>query len=183
MATSTGHGLSDGDIVVVTSGWAKLNDRVVKVDQQDANSFELEGIDATDTGMYPSGSGTGSVSEVTTWQQITQILDLTTSGGDMQFVTYSFLEQDFETQLPTQASPMTIQMTIADDPALAGYTALKTAAEARTPHALKLSMPDGSVIYYYGYVSFNETPTLTKNQVSGVRATFNLLSKPVRYSA
>jgi hypothetical protein len=183
VATATGHGLTDGDIVVVTSGWAKLNDRVVKVDQQSASTFELEGIDSSDTDDYPATSGTGSVKEVSAFTQITQILDLTTSGGDMQFVTYSFLEQDYETQLPTQSSPMTINMTIADDPALAGYIALKAAAESRAARALKLSMPDGSVIYYYGYVSFNETPTLSKNQVSAVRATFNLLSKPVRYSA
>lgn len=182
VATSTSHGYSDGDIVIVSSGWARLNERVVKVDEKSADTFELVGINTTDTNLYPSGSGTGTTTEVTTWTQITQVLDLQTSGGDMQFATYSFLESDFETQIPTQASPMTMTLSVADDASLAGYIALAAAAEARTPYALKLAMPSGSVVYYYGYVSFNTTPTLTKNQVSAVKATFNLLSRPVRYA-
>ena len=181
-ATSTSHGLSDGEIVVVTSGWSKLDARVVKVDEIDANTFTMVGIDTTSTTNYPPGSGTGSVMEVTTWTQISQIMDVQTSGGEMGFVTYSFLEQSFETQLPTQASPMTLTIQIADDPALAGYSAIKTAAEARATRAMKVTYPSGAVAYYNGVVSFNETPTFSKNQVQVVTATFNLQSRPVRYA-
>jgi hypothetical protein len=183
VATSTAHGLSDGDLVVVTSGWQKLNDRAVRVDAPTTNAFSFEGIDTSSASLYPAGSGTGSVKKVTTLTQISQILDLTTSGGDMQFTNYSFLEQDFETQLPTQASPMTLNITIADDPALAGYQAIKAAAEARDVRVLKLTFPNNSILLFNGYVSFNETPTMTKNQVMGVKATFNLLSRPVRYAS
>lgn len=182
-ATATAHGLSDGDIVVVTSGWSKLNDRAIRVDGPTTNAFNMEGIDTSSTASFPAGTGTGSVKEVTAFTQITQILDLTTSGGEMQFTTYSFLENDFETQLPTQASPQTMTITVADDPSLAGYQALKTAGETREVRALKLTMPDNSVLLYNGYVSFNETPSMTKNQVMGVTATFSLLSRPVRYAA
>jgi len=183
VATSTAHGLSNGDIVVITSGWSKLNDRVVRVSGVTANTFNLEGIDTSSTANYPAGSGTGSAKKVTTFTQVAQILECSTSGGEMQFTTYSFLENDFETQLPTQASPMTLSLTIADDPALAGYTALKNAAEARDIRALKVTFPNNATAYYNGYVSFNETPSMTKNQVMGVQATFSLLSRPVRYSA
>jgi hypothetical protein len=110
------------------------------------------------------------------------VLDASTSGGDMQFANYSFLENDFEAQLPTQASPMSIKIDIADDPTLAGYIALKAAADARALRALRATMPDGSKLLYNGYVSFNETPTMNKNQVMQVTATFSLMSKPVRYS-
>lgn len=78
---------------------------------------------------------------------------------------------------------MTINMTIADDASLSGYTSLKAAAAARSAVALKATLPSGSIIVYNGYVSFNETPTMTKNQVMGVRATFSLLALPVRYSS
>lgn len=182
-ATATSHGLSDGDIVIVESGWSRLNNRVVKVDQIDANTFTMIGINSTSTTDYPAGTGTGTVNEVTAWTQISQVLDVTTSGGEMQFTNYSFLEQDFETSIPTQSSPQTITMNIADDPALAGYIALKAASDARTPYALRIAYPSGAFAYYYGYVSFNETPTFTKNQVQAVTATFSLLSRPVRYSA
>lgn len=183
VATATAHGLSNGDIVVVTSGWAKLNNRVVRVANVTANTFELEGYDTSSTTDYPAGSGTGSVKEVTTFTQITQILDCQTSGGDMQFTNYSFLEQDFETQLPTQASPQTITVQIADDPSQTGYINMKAAAEARANRALKITFPSGAIAFYHGYVGFNETPSMTKNQVMSVTGTFSLMARPVRYAS
>jgi hypothetical protein len=183
VATSTAHGYANGDFLWITSGWSKLNDRVVRASGVATNAFNLEGIDTSATSAYPAGSGTGSAKAVSTFQQISQVLDCQTSGGDMQFANYSFLEQDFETQLPTQASPQVLTLTIADDASLAGYIALKAAAEARDTRALKAVFPNGSVLVYNGYVSFNETPTMTKGQVMGVRATFNLLAKPVRYAS
>lgn len=182
-ATSNTHGYSDGDFVEVTSGWAKLNQRVVRVDNAASNTFDLEGIDTSSTTSYPAGTGTGTVRKITAFTQITQVLDVTTAGGEMQFTTYSFLEQDFETQLPTQSSPQTITINVADDPALGGYVALKEAAEARDIRALKVTFPNGAVLLYNGYVSFNETPSMTKNEVMAVTATFSLLSRPVRYAS
>lgn len=181
--TSGAHGISDGAFIEVTSGWSKLNNRIVRADNASGSSIDYEGINSTSTQNYPAGSGTGSIREITTWTQISQILELTSSGGEMQFVTYSFLEQDFESQLPTQASPMSMSITIADDPTLAGYIAVKNAADTRSLVGLKATMPDGSVILYNGYVSFNETPTMTKNQLMGVVATFNLQGRPVRYAS
>ena len=147
------------------------------------STLSYEGIDTSSTTVYPAGSGTGSVRAISAWTQISQVLDLSTSGGDMQFATYSFLEQDFESQIPTQASPMSINITIADDASLAGYIALKAAAISRALTGLKATLPDSSVIVYNGYVSLNETPTMTKNQIMGVRATFSLMNTPIRYAS
>lgn len=185
VTTSAANGFTDGDFIEVTSGWAKLNQRVVRVDNADSNTntFDLEGIDTSSVTSYPAGTGGGSAREITAFTQVTQVLDVTTAGGEMQFTTYSFLEQDFETQLPTQSSPQTITINVADDPTLAGYIALKEAAEARDIRALKVTFPNGAVLLYNGYVSFNETPSMTKNEVMAVTATFSLLSRPVRYAA
>ncbi|MBP6650827.1 MAG: phage tail protein [Xylophilus sp.] len=183
VASAAAHGFSDGDFVEITSGWSRLNNRVVRVDAPTTDAFNVEGINTTSTLNYPSGTGGGSAREITQWTQISQIMELSTSGGEMQFTTYSFLEQDFESQLPTQSSAMTITMGIADDPALAGYQALKSLADTRELVALKATMPNGSVILYNGYVSFNETPTMTKNSVMVVNATFSLQGRPVRYAA
>lgn len=181
--TSAVHGITTGDFIEVTSGWAKLNNRVVRAAAASGSTLSYEGIDATNTQAYPTGSGGGSVRKISTFTQISQILELSSSGGEMQFVTYSFLEQDFESQLPTQSSPMTMTIGVADDPTLPGYIALKNVAETRALVALKATLPDGSVILYNGYVSFNETPTMTKNQLMQVTATFSLQGRPVRYAA
>ena len=181
--TSSSHGITTGNFLEVTSGWSRLNNRIVRAASASGTTLTYEGIDSSNTTNYPAATGTGSVREITAWTQISQILELQTSGGDMQFVTYSFLEQDFESQLPTQASPMSLTFTIADDPTLAGYIALKAVADTRTLVALKATMPSGSIIVFNGYVSFNETPTMTKGQLMGVKATFSLQGRPVRYAS
>ena len=181
VATSTAHTLVNGDIVTLVSGWSNLNNRVVRVSGATANTFNLEGIDTTLTTLYPTGSGGGTAQKISAFTQISQILDFSTSGGDQNFATFSFLEQNFETQIPTITSAQTITIGIADDPSLTGYIALKTANDTRAIRALRLTLPDNSLIFYQGYVSFNESPTLTKGSVMSVKATLSLQSRPIRY--
>jgi len=183
VATSTAHGFVNGDIVLMNSGWSNLNQKAVRVAGSVANAFNLDGIDTSLTSLYPAGSGTGSASLVGGFTQISQIMGLTTQGGDQQYATFSFLEQNFETQLPTVFSAQSISLEIADDPSLSGYIALKAAADARAFRVLKLQLPDGSFILYYGQISFNETPSLNKGQVMVVKATFALQARPVRYAS
>lgn len=182
VATSTAHGLSNGDFVEFTSGWSNLNGKIVRVSGSATNSFNLEGIDTSSTTLFPAGSGTGTCRKITAFQQITQIMGFTTTGGDLQFVNFSFLEQNFETQLPTIFSAQSLSMDIADDPSLAGYVAIKAAADARATRALRLILPDGSNINYNGIVSLNETPTVSKGAVMQVKASWSLANRPVRYA-
>lgn len=179
--TAAAHGMANGAFYELKSGWQKVNDRVFKAANVATNAVDLTGIDTTDTVRFPAGSGTGSLREITAFTQISQILEFTTNGGDQQFANFSFLEEDYERQLPTITSAQSIQIGIADDPTLAGYIALKAAGEARAIRALKVTLPNNSVIMYNGYVSFNETPTLTKGSVMQVTATISLQGRPTRY--
>ena len=183
VASSAAHGFANGDLLSVTSGWSNLNNRIVRVSGTAAGTFNLEGVDTSSTTQYPTGSGTGSVQAITAFTQISQIMGFSTSGGDQQFTNYSFLEQNFETQIPTVYSAQVLTLEIADDPSLAGYQALRAASEARATRALKIAMPDGSILLYQGYVSMNESPSVTKGQIMTIKATFSLQSRPVRYAS
>lgn len=132
---------------------------------------------------YPAGSGLGSLVEVTGWQQITQILETSSSGGQQNFVQYSFLESDAEFQIPTTKSPVAFTFKIADDATLAHYAVLDAADLARTPQAVRLLLPTGSVIYWNAYITLSRTPTLTKNEVMGLEVTMSLVSEVTRYAA
>lgn len=183
VATAAGHSLAAGDLVVIKSGWQRLNERVFRVANPTAGTFELEGMDTTNTNAFPVGSSSGSAQPISNWEQIAQVIGISTSGGDQQFVTVSPLESEFEIQIPSITSAQSISMDIGDDPTLAGYQAIKAASDARAIRPLKLVNKNGSVIYYNGYVSMNETPTKNKGQVDTVKATFALQSRPVRYAA
>lgn len=179
VATLTGSpAITANDIVIVHSGWSKLNDRVAKI----GATNKLLGMDTTDTDMYPAGSGGGDLVKVSDWVQISQVLSSESSGGEQQFATYSFLEDDFERQIPTRNSPTTLTLTIADDMKQAGYIALEKAAESRKAQVVKAKLPSGAEIYYHAYISLNQTPSMTKGEVMAVTSTVSLVSRATRYA-
>lgn len=180
VCTAAAHGLTTGSFVEITSGWSGLNARVFKVGAVTTTTFELAGVDTSDTVKYPAGGGIGSARGVLAWTQIQQILDFSTSGGEQKFVEYEFLEDDFGRQMPGTFSAQSLSIGIADDPTLPGYIALKAASDARVIRVMRLSLRDGTNILYNGYVSLNETPSTTKGQVMQVKASLALCSKPVR---
>jgi hypothetical protein len=135
VATAAAHGLADGDVIVVASGWTRLNDKVARVADSDTGTFELEGINTTNTVVYTAGAGTGSVRSVSGWAQISQITGNTSSGGEQQFTTFGFLEESDDRQLPTTKSPISMSITVADDPDLPYVAVVEAADDDRASRA------------------------------------------------
>ena len=140
----------------VTSGWSRLTNKVVKAGTPSTNDVPLVGIDTTLTSIYPSGSGTGTIREITTWTQVAQVLSSQTDGGEQQFVTYQFLESDAEKRIPTVKAPVVSRLSIADDDTQPGFIALSAANDDRLQRAVKATLPDGSVLLYNAYISLNK---------------------------
>src|SRR5574343_1972817 len=74
VVTSNAHGFANNDLLVVTSGWSNLNNRIIRAAGVAANSYNLDQIDTSLTNLFPAGSGGGSAQAVTAWTQISQIL-------------------------------------------------------------------------------------------------------------
>lgn len=174
--------LSAGDYIEFTSGWAKANGRIFRVKSPSGTNLTLEGFDTSDTTLFPAGSGTGTVRKINTWQQLQQVMNLTSSGGEPQYQIYSFLEQDFDTQIPTTTSAQTIAFEVADDPTLPGYTAVRNAAQTRATTGLRATMPGGGFILYNGIFAFDETPSMNKGQLMACKGSIALQNRPVRYA-
>ena len=175
--------LANGDLVEFVSGWSKANNRIFRIKSVSGTNATLEGLDTTLTAQYPAASGLGTIRKINTWTQITQVIGATSSGGDPQYQTYSFLEQDYDSQIPTTTSAQSLALEIADDPALAGYIALKAVAATRAQTALRATLPAGGVILYNGIFAFDETPSLTKGNLMSVKAGIALQGRPVRYAS
>jgi hypothetical protein len=181
--SSTAHGFVSGDLLEMTSGWSRLNSRIVRVKSATTDAFVLERVNTSSLNLYPVGGGAGQARKILTWQQITQILDFNTSGGEQQFTTYSFLEEDVEHQVPTVKSASSIAMVIGDDSSLPWYDILSDANDDRIPRAIRIVLPSQSSILYNGYVTLNKTPTMTKNEIMGLQSTLSLTSEAMRYAA
>lgn len=181
VTTSAAHGLSTGDFVEIVSGWSRLTNKIVRVTMLTTTTFSIDGLDTTLTTIYPAGSGTGTVAKVSGFTQLSQITTVNTSGGEQQFLTYQLLEADAQKQIPTFKTPFQVTMTVADDPTLPGFILAGVANDDRLPRAVKITLPDGSLILYNAYISLNRTPSLTVNELMACQVTLSLLAEPTRY--
>lgn len=177
------HGVVEGDFIEVTSGWSRLTNKIVRAGTVSTNDVALEGIDTSLTSIYPAGSGTGSVREITGFTQLSQILSSSSSGGEQQFLEYQLLEADSQKRIPTYKNAAGLTFSIADDPTLAGYILASQANDDRLPRAVRITLPNGSIILYNAYISLNKTPTLTVNEIMACEVTLSLLNEPVRYAS
>lgn len=159
--------LAANDIVEVTSGWERLTKRVCRIKAvSGAGPYlaTLEAIDTSDTSLYPAAGGAGTVREVSTWTEITQVETPTGSGGEQQFINYQPLSDDMEKRLPSNRSAQSMQLTFFDDPTLAWYATVQAASDNnQTLYAVKVELKSGARIYNSGYWSLQEMPNMAAN--------------------
>jgi len=170
-----------GDYVEYTGGWSKANGRVFRVKAPSGTQFILEGLDTTDTNLFPAGAGAGSVRKVTTWVPIVGVTGADIAGGDGKFVEVPLLDSDMPVSLPDGFSATTVTLTIGDEKTAPHHAALKAVSDGVKLTCLRGILPGGGVLLYAGYCSFNESPSLAQGSVMAVKATFSLQNKVVRY--
>lgn len=181
--TSAAHGYSVGDVLEVTSGWGRLNLRVFEVKSVTTDTFVLKGADTSSTNYFPAGIGIGSVRRITTFTQITQVLNPTSQGGEPRQVDYRYVESDVDFSINNgfSATSYTLQLD-ADSIGTAGYTALKSLTDLQTDTCLRMLSRNGARIYQPCTVALNEAVSLQQDQVNSVSAAFNGKNRLTRYS-
>jgi hypothetical protein len=182
-ATSTAHGYSDNDEILLSSGWEDATDTVYKVDQIDANTFTVLGLDASSTTFYPAGTGTGTASKISSWVEVPQLLDLSTSGGDVRLTTISPLAKRNDIQVATGFNGTALNFTLGHDPANATYLAMLGISRTLTKVALKVLISGSAPMYGYGYMSVSEMPRMARNQANQVNGTITMLGRPIAYAS
>jgi hypothetical protein len=181
VATVTGSTLAAGDIVLLTSGWSRLNNKVVRVKAATATAITLESVDTTNLQIYPAGSGAGSLKKVLTWVAVPQVTDVAPSGGEQNYTDVVFLEDDQGRQIPTDKSAASMVLTIADDPALP-FNAVLTAADTnKAIEAARLNLPGTDTIFYGTYTSFSKQPVMSRNNIMTRTVSLALQAEPTRY--
>jgi len=180
----TAHGFSVGDIVQIFSGWGRLNRRVVRVKSATTDAFVAEGINTTNTEHYPPGSGAGTVKKVTTFQQISKILNQQNSGGEPKNVTVKFLESDNEETIFDGFSAVTESFDIdADEFGGTAYAALIALTEVQTDTVLKKTLKSGSMIFTPARIALNENVKMSDGQIMTNGVSVNGNGRITRYSA
>lgn len=184
VVSSTAHGFSAGDIVVVYSGWGRLNFRAFRVKSPTADAFTLEGADTTNVELFTPGSGVGTVRKVTTWVDLDRTMNHSSSGGDAKTVNVKFIESDVEIVLNDGFNA--VQRTFEMDADMIGtpaYNALKTLSDTNADTVVRRRAKTGAISLIPAKIAFNEEETLTEGQAVTVRGTVNAQNISTRYAA
>lgn len=184
VVSSVAHGLSNSDIVLIYSGWGRLNFRAFRIKNVLTDSFALEGADTTNTDLYSPGAGIGTVRKVSTWVDLDRTMNHSSSGGDAKTVNVKFIESDVEIVLNDgfNAVQRTFDMD-ADTIGTPAYAALKMLSATDADTVVRRRAKSGAVSLIPAKVSFNEEETLSEGQAVTVKGTFNAQNISTRYAA
>jgi hypothetical protein len=180
---ASGHSVQAGDYLEITSGWGRLNGRIVRAKSVSSNDITLEGMNTVSTTNYPSGTGTGSIRRITAWDQLSQVKNVSTSGGDQQFADATSIEDDVEVKIPTIKSARTMTLEVFDDPTLAWYSTVSAADASATPVGVMIAPPNGSKIVANAYWGLQREPGIQKNEVMTSTISLNFAAPSMRYAS
>lgn len=183
VASAVGHSIDADDILLISSGWALINDRTAKAANVTTDAFSLAGLDTTNTGRFTAGAGVGSVVPVSGWTQISKVTGFTVSGGEQQFLTVGYLENDDDLQFPTNRNPISVSVTVEDQPTALYVPVVEGYDDSKELTVIRLKLPGGGQILMPGYVSITSTPTMERNQLMTRTISVGLSGRPTRYSA
>lgn len=183
VVASVAHGYSDADEVLVTSGWEDATDSVFQVNQTSVDALELLGLNSTDTNFFAAGSGTGTMSKISSWQTIPQVLAIATQGGDARFTDVNPLAKRNAIKIPTGFNAASVTLTLGHDPSNAVYKTMLSLSRSLTKVAFRMVLSGGGKVYGYGYMTVSETPSLNVNQVNQVQSAFSFLGRTISYDS
>lgn len=182
--SSVAHGFSVGDIVLVVSGWGRLNFRAFRIKTVTADAFVLERANTTNTELFTPGGGAGTVRKVSTWVDLDRTMNHGSSGGDAKAVNVKFIESDVEITLDDGFSA--VQRTFDMDADMIGspaYEALKMLSETNADTVVRRRAKTGAISLIPAKISFNEEETLTEGQAVTVKGSINAQNVSTRYPA
>lgn len=179
---AAGHGVVVGDFLEVTSGWGRLSGRIVRVKTVVTNDVTLEAINTTNTSQFPTGAGAGTVRRITQWASISQVRELSLSGGDQQFADITTLDDVVSKNIPTIRNAQSLSIQAFDDPLLAYYNVVVGYADSSTQAAVRMVFPNGSRIVANGFWSIKKVPEVARNEALVTTIDMSIVSEPTRYA-
>ena len=180
---ASGHGVQVGDFLEITSGWGNLNNRIIRAGAVSGDAITLEGFDSTNLSKYPAGAGIGSVRRIIAWDQLSQIKNVSTSGGEQQWADATSLDDDVEIKIPTIKSARTLTLEFFDDPSLPWYATVMAASDTTVDTGLLILPPNGSKIVANATWSLLKEPNVAKNEVLTSTINLSFSAESMRYVA
>lgn len=181
VVSSTAHGYANGDYVVLTvQGMRQVDQRVFRVANQAANTFELEGENTTLFDTFSSGTA----QLITFGTSISTATTLNNSGGGYSFLDVTTVHDNTTKQIPGLAEASNFEFDNIWDISDAGLVALKAASDQQGTRAFKFTFgTGGQIMLFTGYVGANLLPGGAAQQLVTTKAAITMNGAPTYYSS
>lgn len=181
VVTSTAHGLANGDYVFLqVQGMHQLQDRVVRVANVAANTFELEGVDTSAFDTFVSGTA----AEITFGTSITSATSMQGSDAGFDMIDVTTIHATQKSEVPGLPGSKTYTFDNIWDPTDAGQIAMKTASDAQAKRAFKFTFgTGGKIVVFAGYVGFSGAPGGSAQQLVTTQAVITSQGSPTYYAS
>lgn len=180
VATSTAHGYSNGEYVVLSvQGMSQVDARVVRVANIATDTFELEDVDTTDFDTFSSGTA----QEVTFGTTIGTVKGLTASGGDFSFIDTTTIHDVVAKQIPGLPSASSYTLDNIWDVSDSGLLAMKVASDSKAQKAFRFTFSDGQIMVFNGYVGSSLLPTGSAQDLVTTPSVITMFGTPTYYAS
>lgn len=180
VVTAAGHGLNDGDYVLLTvQGMHQLDGRVVRVAGKTTDSFQLEGIDTTSFETFSSGT----LEAITFGTTLATATNVSASGGDFSFDDVTTIHDNVKKQVPGLPEPAKYDFDNIWDPSDTGLKALKVASDSQARRCVKFTFANGQILVFSGYVGASMLPTGQAQEIIKTKVTITMFGNPTVYSS
>lgn len=179
VVTYTGTDPANGDIVVADiAGMTELHKRAFEVANENTggNTFD---IGENTTGNHTFVSGTMQV--VTFGASMTNVQDVSASGGEPEFADITTIHDQIRRRVPTVVSPFSISFGCIFEPTDAAAIELALASRTLTTRVIKITFADGSFMVGNAYVSAAGVPTGSAQDVVKTQVQLEFQGLPTVY--
>ena len=181
VATSTAHGLTNGDIVyfTVASGMVELDGQAVRVANVSTDTFELESLDTSDYSTFTAGTAT----EVLTFSTLSNSQNLSMPDATPEKIDITTLID--RSKQYTYGLPDAPDGSISGlyDPLSTAVGLVKAATKANTPLVFKVTWSGGQVLIFNAQVSGGSGFELTQNAAATSTISFTPIKDVIFYAA
>lgn len=180
VASSTAHTFTNGQEVKLgnITGMSELNNKVVRVANVAANTFELEGVDSTLFGTFTSGNA----ALITFGASAATIQDVNSSGGEAASLKATTIHDDTEKEVPGNFSALGYSFSNLWDPADPALIELAKASTVKGTRAIKLSFAGGAKVYFDCYPSALLAPGGSAGELVTTPTSFKLTGPVTAYA-
>lgn len=176
---ASGAQTDGGYVLLDVEGMTQVDGRVFRVDNPTSNTLELEGEDTSGYSTFSSGS----LQAITFGTNMTTATGLSASGGEPNFIDVTTIHDTIQKQVPGNSSAAVYSFESLWDPGDTGLLALKAAADASSPRAIRFTFSNGKIVVFNGYVACTLLPTGNAGDKVTTNVTITMFGRPTVYDA